>query len=536
MTPVLDLGALADGRLGGDLGPAGPRAPRGRPPDRAARPLLRAGRAAPRAGAPRRPRPGGPRAVAGPGAAHPPPGRAGLAPAAGRCRRGGRRGAGGPAPPPTPPGWRGSPGRPGSARCSATPSATPTAATPPPSTSSTPPAGWSPSTGATSTGGNAEGFLKSGKQMAEIAEEIARLSGLAADPEREAQRLLARTRAVADRCALDPRRDLGLGEVHFPEFELTTRGIGPRPDHPGCHRGRRAAAGALRGRARRPLRLGAQGGGLEAARRRAGDDPRARLRVLLPHRRRRHRPDPRDGGALRGPRLGRRQPGQLPARGLRGRPDPAPPADGAVPLAAARGAARHRRRRGVGAAARGLRADPRPLRRRALRLRLDDGHLPGPPRGPRRRRRARDAAGGDRHHRQGVPAHPRPRRPGRAARAARAAGQRARRHPARPDVPARRAARRAAPPRRRAPVRRAALRRHAARPHPGRGQLRRLPDEPVRQGRRRGPRPAQARRARHPDAVLDGPRGRRDPAAPTGSTSTSTTSRRCRSTTRRPTS
>lgn len=76
--------------------------------------------------------------------------------------------------------------------------------------------------------GNAEGFLKSGKQMAEIAEEVARQSGLAADSEREAQRLLAHTRAVADRCALDPRRDLGLGEVHFPEFELTSRGVAPR--------------------------------------------------------------------------------------------------------------------------------------------------------------------------------------------------------------------------------------------------------------------------------------------------------------------
>ena len=364
--------------------------------------------------------------------------------------------------------------------------------------------------------GNAEGFLKSGKQMAEIAEEIARLSGLAADSDREAQRLLAHTRAVADRCALDPRRDLGLGEVHFPEFELSagprgTRGVTPADD-PGRNRGRRAAPGALRGRDRRPLRLGSQGGGLEAARRRAGADPRARLRVVLPHRRRRHRPDPRDGGALRGPRLGGGQPGQLPARRLRRRPDPPPPADGAVPLAAARGAARHRRRRGVGAAARGLRADPRPLRRRALRLRLDDGHLPRPPRGPRRRRRARDAAVGDRHDRQGVPPHPGPRRPDRAPRAARAAGQRPRRHPARPDVPARRAARRAAPPRRGAPLRRAALRRHPARPDAGRGQLRRLPDEPVRQGRRRGPRAAQARRARHPDAVLDGPRGRRDPA------------------------
>ena len=42
--------------------------------------------------------------------------------------------------------------------------------------------------------GNAEGFLKSGKQMAEVAEEICRLSGLAADPGREAGRLLADTR------------------------------------------------------------------------------------------------------------------------------------------------------------------------------------------------------------------------------------------------------------------------------------------------------------------------------------------------------
>ncbi|MGA8246025.1 MAG: DNA polymerase III subunit alpha, partial [Nocardioides sp.] len=67
--------------------------------------------------------------------------------------------------------------------------------------------------------GNAEGFLKSGKQMHEVAEEIVRLAGLG-DSEREARRLLAHTRSVGDRCALDPRADLGLGEVHFPEFEL----------------------------------------------------------------------------------------------------------------------------------------------------------------------------------------------------------------------------------------------------------------------------------------------------------------------------
>ena len=72
--------------------------------------------------------------------------------------------------------------------------------------------------------GNAEGFLKSGKQMVEVAEEICRLSGLAADPARAARDLLARTRTLADRCALDPRADLGLGEVHFPEFSVGPAG------------------------------------------------------------------------------------------------------------------------------------------------------------------------------------------------------------------------------------------------------------------------------------------------------------------------
>jgi len=66
--------------------------------------------------------------------------------------------------------------------------------------------------------GNAEGFLKSGKEMHEVAEEVCRYAGL--DGSHESTRLLAHTRAVADRCVLDPRADLGLGEVHFPEFAL----------------------------------------------------------------------------------------------------------------------------------------------------------------------------------------------------------------------------------------------------------------------------------------------------------------------------
>ena len=64
---------------------------------------------------------------------------------------------------------------------------------------------------------NAEGFLKSGKQMADVADEICRLAGF---DQREAERMLTRTRIVADRLALDPRADLGLGEIHFPEFEV----------------------------------------------------------------------------------------------------------------------------------------------------------------------------------------------------------------------------------------------------------------------------------------------------------------------------
>ena len=64
---------------------------------------------------------------------------------------------------------------------------------------------------------NAEGFLKSGKQMHEVAEEISRCAGLG---DRGARDLLAQTRALADQCVLDPRQDLGIGEVHFPEFEV----------------------------------------------------------------------------------------------------------------------------------------------------------------------------------------------------------------------------------------------------------------------------------------------------------------------------
>ncbi|MBF4160609.1 DNA polymerase III subunit alpha [Nocardioides acrostichi] len=74
--------------------------------------------------------------------------------------------------------------------------------------------------------GNAEGHLKPGPAMREIAQEIAHAAGLARGTRpgtgvsEAAMRLLARTRTLAERCALDPRTDLGIGEVHFPEFEL----------------------------------------------------------------------------------------------------------------------------------------------------------------------------------------------------------------------------------------------------------------------------------------------------------------------------
>jgi len=64
---------------------------------------------------------------------------------------------------------------------------------------------------------NAEGYLKSGKEMALVAEEVTRAAGLG---EAAMHRLVATTRRVADRCAVDPRADLGMGEVHFPELDV----------------------------------------------------------------------------------------------------------------------------------------------------------------------------------------------------------------------------------------------------------------------------------------------------------------------------
>ncbi len=64
-----------------------------------------------------------------------------------------------------------------------------------------------------------EGYLKSSRQMAEVAAEVARLSGV--DTEHATtRRLLDSTARLADQCVLDPVDDLGLGSVHFPELEV----------------------------------------------------------------------------------------------------------------------------------------------------------------------------------------------------------------------------------------------------------------------------------------------------------------------------
>ena len=64
---------------------------------------------------------------------------------------------------------------------------------------------------------NGEGYLKSGQEMAEVAAEVARAAGFTD----EGRGMLIRSRQIADRCALDPKADLGIGEIHFPELEIT---------------------------------------------------------------------------------------------------------------------------------------------------------------------------------------------------------------------------------------------------------------------------------------------------------------------------
>ncbi|RLU82520.1 DNA polymerase III subunit alpha [Streptomyces griseocarneus] len=62
-----------------------------------------------------------------------------------------------------------------------------------------------------------ERWLKSGADMAALAEEVARAAGL---EHGGAAHLLAATARTAGECRLDPAADLGLGRVHFPEERL----------------------------------------------------------------------------------------------------------------------------------------------------------------------------------------------------------------------------------------------------------------------------------------------------------------------------
>ncbi|MBL8929744.1 MAG: DNA polymerase III subunit alpha [Kineosporiaceae bacterium] len=67
----------------------------------------------------------------------------------------------------------------------------------------------------------AQGYLTSPAEMTARAERVARAAG---EPD-DGATLLADTRALARRCVLDPRADLGIGSVHFPEPYLL--GLGP---------------------------------------------------------------------------------------------------------------------------------------------------------------------------------------------------------------------------------------------------------------------------------------------------------------------
>ncbi len=62
---------------------------------------------------------------------------------------------------------------------------------------------------------NAEGYLKGTDAMREVAE---RVSARAGRP--SADQLLGQTRDLGLECALDPRADIGLGEIHLPELEV----------------------------------------------------------------------------------------------------------------------------------------------------------------------------------------------------------------------------------------------------------------------------------------------------------------------------
>ena len=74
---------------------------------------------------------------------------------------------------------------------------------------------------------NAEGYLKSGKEMLEVADEVARHGGRGPHG---GEQLIEQTRRLAARCRLDPRADLGLGEKHLPELSVLNTDGSPATD------------------------------------------------------------------------------------------------------------------------------------------------------------------------------------------------------------------------------------------------------------------------------------------------------------------
>ncbi|MGV1005355.1 MAG: DNA polymerase III subunit alpha [Candidatus Nanopelagicales bacterium] len=73
---------------------------------------------------------------------------------------------------------------------------------------------------------NAQGYLKSAREMAAVAAEVVRASGVG--PERgEVARLLAATSELAAASALEPGADMGIGSIHVPELDvLFPQGVG----------------------------------------------------------------------------------------------------------------------------------------------------------------------------------------------------------------------------------------------------------------------------------------------------------------------
>ena len=88
---------------------------------------------------------------------------------------------------------------------------------------------------------NAEGHLKDAAGMRYAVEEAARLVGA------DAGRVLGATEALAERLALDPVADIGLGEIHLPEFDVlgTTAEAAPRVLRARCEAGLVARHGAV---------------------------------------------------------------------------------------------------------------------------------------------------------------------------------------------------------------------------------------------------------------------------------------------------